>query len=327
MEGPSGADSATLLARLLPADVADRVIGFLEPADADLLRRRLAQPPAGNDSAAEPAALNAFFDLLRILARPVAAGPPVHRSIIEANGHSASKAGAAHGSSNEPSDTVATLRGLDSSVLARALDEEQPAAAAMILSRLDSTQAADILKRLSPARRSDIAVRLTQAGSVDHVLVERLGRAVLEKAQKIAALPPQPSAEERTRAMAAMIRRLDRPERADVLGAIEKADPKTVALIRQEMFRFDDLLRVEDRALQGLIAELDAKTLALALKGSPEAIAEKILRNTSSRGRQALTDEIALLGNVQKNVIAEAQTRVVDVLRKLEEEGKITIES
>jgi flagellar motor switch protein FliG len=127
--------------------------------------------------------------------------------------------------------------------------------------------------------------------------------------------------------LAAVLRRLPRPDRAAVLTAIERVEPQNVERLRREMFSFNDLLTVEDRPLQGLLAAIDLKTLALALKGADNAIAEKVLRNTSSRTRQALSDEISLLANVSKTTINDAQARVAELLRMQEEEGKISFDA
>ena len=91
------------------------------------------------------------------------------------------------------------------------------------------------------------------------------------------------------------------------------------------LFQFDDIMRVDDRGLQTILMELDMKTLAMALKGAAETVVSKVSSNISSRAREMLNEEMALLGTIPSSRIQEARNKIVATLRQFEEEGKIML--
>jgi flagellar motor switch protein FliG len=322
MDGPKMLDSAKILLRLLPAEILDRVLASLEPKDAERLRSMRAEAVAPVAADEQSRALSAFFDMMRIADRTVPQSSPYPTEAKTSN----PKTPAAVADEAAP-DPVQAVKGIEPALLARAVDDEPPGVVATLISRLEPQHAADLLRKLPAARRMEVAIRLNQGTTQSPELVERLARATIAKANRIAAIPPEPTPDDRVRGLVALLRRLDRPDRVEILQAIEEKDPQSATAIRQQMFSFTDLTRVEDRALQNLLTEFDAKTLATALKGAPADVAEKILRNTSSRNRQMLTDEISLLGTIPQAAMDAAQDRIAELLRRYEEEGKITIDS
>jgi flagellar motor switch protein FliG len=320
MDGPKMTDSAKILLRLLPAEILNRVLANLDAKDAERLRAMRAEANSPVPPDAQAQALGAFFDLMRIADRTA---PPAPASSSSAAPGAAPEA-AANASAADP---IQAMRGLDTALLARAVADEPPGVIATIIGRLEPQQAADLMKRLPAPNRLQIALRLNQGTTQSPILVEKLARAAIVKANRLAEIPPEPTSDDRVRGLVAVLRRLDRPDRVEILQAIEQTDPESATLIRKQMFNFADLTRVEDRPLQNLLTEFDAKTLATALKGAPAEVAEKILRNTSSRNRQMLTDEIGLLGTIPKATMDAAQDQIAELLRRYEEEGKISIES
>ncbi len=316
-----GPEAVTMLLRLLPGNIAEQVLTCLDAADAAKVRDSIrATTPVSLSPALQDRVLNDFFQAFRggqTAAPPApeapAPKPPTPPPAPQDNG-------------DLDADPVGYLRKFDPALLVRAMESEQPATVALIVGRLDAGPASEILKNLAPAQRAEVAIRLSQTGSPNPRLLERLARAVANKAKALADVPTEPTPEERYRSLAAVFRRLGRTERAEVLKAIEQTDPKTVAGIREQMFHFDDLLLVLDRPLQELLAEIDLKTLATGLKDAPETIREKIFRNTSSRNRQLLEDEISLLGRISKSAVEEARRKIVDLLRHHEEQGKLALE-
>ncbi len=321
MDGPKMADAAKILLRLLPTEILNRVLANLEAKDAESLRVMRAEatvPYAPEDTSR---ALGAFFDLTRIASRsaPIALEAPAAPK--------SSQLPAQVKADESAADPVQAMRGLNPELLARAVGDEPPGVIATIITRLEPIQAAELMKRLPSPARMQIALRLNQGTTQNSVLVEKLARAAIAKANRISETPPEPTSDDRIKGLVALLRRLDRPDRVEILQAIEKSDPQSAAIIRKQMFCFEDLVHVDDRPLQNLLTEFDARTLATALKGAPPEVSEKILRNISSRNRQMLTDEIGLLGNIPKATMDEAQERIGELLRRYEEEGKITIES
>jgi len=319
MEGLTGTDAAHVLLRLLPKEAADRILACLDPNDAAQIRSSAGIAGTAPPIEVQSRVLNAFFQMQKKgpETAPANSGGP--------NTYSAVPMSAAH-STVTVGDAMKSLQSMDPALLTRALVDEQPSTIAAILYRLEPARASTVLKNLAPERRGEIALRLNQLGMQQQAIVDRIVQAVVEKATRLSEIPPEPSPDDRVRTLAAMLRHMDRTDRADIFKVIEQSDPDAISRIAKMMFQFDDLLVAEDRPLQNLLAEIDVKTLACALKGARDEIAEKIFRNVSSRARQSLTDEIGLLGSVPKNTIQEAQDKVVELLRRYEEEGRISFQ-
>src|SRR5690606_39074485 len=124
-----------------------------------------------------------------------------------------------------------------------------------------------------------------------------------------------------------VLNQVDRGVQKTIFDALEPTAPKLVDEIRANMFTFDDLIKLDDRAIQRVLREVNKSELALALKGAPDKLKEVIFRNLSERARETLKEELDILGpQLAKNVYA-AQRRIVEVVQRLEEEEEIVIGS
>jgi flagellar motor switch protein FliG len=119
--------------------------------------------------------------------------------------------------------------------------------------------------------------------------------------------------------------RLDVKVGKDILGAIETEDPKLALSIRNLMFTFEDLLTLPEAGIRELLAQMDKKTLATALRGSSEELKNYIFKSMSSRAVEMLKEDMEVLGPVKTREINKAQLEAVGVARKLEAEGKLTL--
>lgn len=322
----SGEEAAAVLLRALPTDVLDLILTRLNPESSAKLRARIdlvRQRPTGTDRL--DGALQTFFGAQRRLGQGGAdaeggsgrpADPPAKKKVEKLN------------LATEADTPVAIhhLRDIPPDLLVRVLSDEQVPTVAMVMSVLDPSMATEVMKRFPAAKRPELAVRLTQRGSKNAELTEILAKAVVEKAIKLASAPPEPSSDDRIRNLAAMLRGLKREERMEIIEALNQSDPEACAKVKEQLYLFDDILRVEDRGLQTVLVELDMPTLAPALSGASEDVKAKILKNISSRARTMLDEEIGLLGTVAPAKVQMARTKVVGILRKFEEEGKIVIE-
>ena len=316
MSAPSGEEVAAILLRSLPADVAEQLIGRLGNDEAKRLRARLHSLTAA-DVARERLglAVKEFQDLERISERVPLNAPPSGEYRPVAPKPPASAA----------TDPLQALREIDLSRLVRVLQEEQPPTISLVMSLLETNMATEVMKRLPARLRPDVAVRLTQPGSRNRALLDSVARAVIQKSEKLDDSAPELTSEDRIKNLAAMLRALNRLERKEVMDAMQLADPDAAVRVGALLFQFEDLLRVDDRGLQAVLVELDMKTLALALKGAPEALVAKIASNISSRARDMLNEEISLLGTIPSSRIQEARNKIIALLRQFEEEGKIVL--
>jgi flagellar motor switch protein FliG len=111
----------------------------------------------------------------------------------------------------------------------------------------------------------------------------------------------------------------------EVLANLEQQNPELAERVQQAMFTFEDLVKLDDRSLQRVLREVDMRELALALKGASEELKDKIFRNMSQRAAQILREEMDYMGPVRLRDVTVAQRRIVDIVRKLEEAGEVTI--
>jgi flagellar motor switch protein FliG len=106
---------------------------------------------------------------------------------------------------------------------------------------------------------------------------------------------------------------------------LRTSSPELAEEVRKLMFVFEDLLLLDDRSIQQLLKEVDMKDIALALKGTSESVQQKILSNMSQRAGQLLQEDMQYMGPQRRRVIEEAQQKIVSIVRRLEEAGKILI--
>jgi flagellar motor switch protein FliG len=271
-------------------------------------------------------------DLLRT-ARPL---PPEKKAGTLADEYVPSRPGAgpaagAPSSAAEPNadspeeDPVAALCELDPKVLAAALRDEQVLTTVLALSCLPVARAGEVLKLLPTELRRDAALRLGQAGERHADLVRIVARAVVSKGRGLAGRAEDVGADAMIKKMADVLRNLEREDRKEVLEALLTKDPEAAEKVKKLLYLFEDLLRIENRSLQGLLAEIDMKTLALALRGASEDIKEKVMGNLSARARETMNEEMNLLSAVPPASIRQAQNAVTDVMQRLDKDGKLVM--
>lgn len=216
------------------------------------------------------------------------------------------------------------LASAEPAVAARALAPEPPATLALALAHLEPDIAASILVELPANIQGDVATRVA---ALERVHPEVLAEVDADLEQRL-----RPLLEERTtrieglQVLVGILNRGSRETEKQVLESIELSDPDLASRIRDALFIFDDIARLDDRAIQQLLKSIDGKDLAVAMKGAGEAVTACILRNLSERARENLLEEIEFLKGVRQTEIEEARTRCVRAVRVLEEAGTITIE-
>jgi flagellar motor switch protein FliG len=327
MAALSGEDTVATLLRALPPEVAESILARLSPEAAAKARARLEQlraaptPPEKLESAMSGyfAAMNASKEEQTVTpaepANDVPEAEPLQAALMDDESLRL-----------QLEDQMRNLAKLPLDIFARALSDEPIQTVATVLGAASPEFAADVLKKLPAERRPEIIVRLSKPMAKDPELIVKIASAVVTKARKLASLPQEPSLDDRLNILVKMLRALPRSERGNVFSALEQSDPQLSEKAKDMLYTIDDMLRVDDRSLQSVLIELDVPTLATALSGTSEELQAKVRKNMSSRAQATLAEEISLLGSVPTSKIAEARKIVVLTLRKLEDEGKISIE-
>lgn len=213
---------------------------------------------------------------------------------------------------------------LEPADIAENLSSEHPQTIALILSHLTPDQAANIIGHLPDELVPAVGLRL---GTLDRVAADTLQAVEIGLRRRFETILEDRflDATGGVDSLVEVLQLVQKPVEESILDRLAEVDSDLANEVRAKMFVFADLTLLEDRQMQMVLRYVDANRLPLALKGVDERVKDKILRNLSSRAQENLNDEIALLGSVRMADVEEAQTEVLDVVRKLEETGELII--
>jgi len=215
------------------------------------------------------------------------------------------------------------VRNTDPAQLLNFIQGENSQTIALIMSYLDSEQAAAILSSLPSDRQAEVAKRIA---IMDSTLPEVIREVENTLERKISALGTQDhTIAGGINSIVQILNKVDRATEKTILETLEVQDPVLSEEIKKLMFVFEDILTMDDRSIQLVLREVESKDLALALKGSSEEVGNKIKKNMSQRAAEMLEEEITFLGPVRLRDVEEAQQRIVNTIRRLEEAGEIII--
>ena len=221
------------------------------------------------------------------------------------------------------SKAFAFVRKADYKNLLAIVQNEHPQTIALILSYARSDQASAILSELPKDIRIEVVERIAKMDSASPEFVKSI-EATLER--KFANLVTTESMEiGGVNYIADVMNSVDRATEKYIFDELVMRDPKLAEEIRQKMFVFEDIVNLDSMSIQAFLNEIDAKDLAVAIKGSTAEVAEVIYANMSTRKRESTQTDVEYLHNVRMRDVEEAQQRIVSVIRRLEEEGTVTI--
>jgi flagellar motor switch protein FliG len=203
------------------------------------------------------------------------------------------------------------------------LRAEAPQTVALVLSNLPTGLAAGVLARLPEPQQPDIAFRIARMGETSAQVVKQVEEVVRQKLS--VAGEQEFSASGGTKALADILNHTDRSTERNVLETLATTDQELAEEVRAMLFVFEDIAKLEERAIQQVLREADQKDLVLALRGAPENVKELVLANMSERGAEMLKEEMEIQPPQRKRDIDAAQSRIVAVVRLLEESGAIVI--
>lgn len=214
------------------------------------------------------------------------------------------------------------LQAYDAAEVLQQLQEENPQTLALVLTHLPARFGAQILSGLEGETQSAVATRIAQIERSDPAVVSRVEDAVRRRFGEVRGRGEarQGGVEE----LAGLLNSSDRPTEKAILGKLQEVDPNLAEEVRALMFVFEDIVQLDDRAVQEVLRQADLKRLAYALKGTSETVRDKIFNNLSERASETLAEEVDLLGPVPLSDVGAAQTEVVALIRRLEDEGTIT---
>ncbi len=215
------------------------------------------------------------------------------------------------------------VRKTDASQLLNFIQDEHPQTIALILSYLSSGQASAIISALAPEKQTDVAKRIAQMDRTSPDVIKEVEK-VLE--QKLASLVNQDyTIVGGVDSIVEILNTVDRGTEKHIMESLEIEDPELADEIRKKMFVFEDILSLDDRSVQRVLREVDNNELAVALKGSNEEVQNLIFNNLSKRLATMIKEDMDFMGPVRLKDVEEAQQKIVNIIRKLEDSAEIII--
>ena len=215
------------------------------------------------------------------------------------------------------------VRKTDPSQLLNFIQDEHPQTIAMILSYLTSAQAALVIGALPPEKQADVAKRIAMMDRTSPDVIKEVER-VLEK--KLSSLVNQDyTIVGGVDAIVNILNTVDRTTEKHIMESWEIEEPELADEIRKKMFVFEDILLLDDRAIQRVLRDVDNADLGVALKAANEEVQNVIFKNLSKRLAAMIKEDMEFMGPVRMKDVEEAQQKVVSVIRKLEDSGEIVI--
>lgn len=218
---------------------------------------------------------------------------------------------------------MSLVRKTDANQLLNFIQDEHPQTIALILSYLPSAQSAAIISALTPDKQTDVAKRIAQMDRTAPDVIKEVEK-VLE--QKLASLVNQDyTIVGGVDSIVEILNTVDRGTEKHIMESLEIEDPELADEIRKKMFVFEDILSLDDRSVQRVLREVDNNELAVALKGSTEEVQNLIFSNLSSRLATMIKEDMDFMGPVRMKDVEEAQQKIVNIIRKLEDSAEIII--
>nr|MCU0824861.1 flagellar motor switch protein FliG [Leptospira sp.] len=215
------------------------------------------------------------------------------------------------------------IRRTDPAHLLNFIQGEHPQTIALILSYLDPQKASNILSNLPHQIQAEVAKRIATMDRVSPDVLREVERVLERKLSTLAS-------EDYTSAggidsVVEILNLVDRGTEKTIIEALEEEDPELAEEIKKRMFVFEDIVLLDDRAIQKVMREVDNTDLAKALKSVDSEVQDKIFKNMSKRAANLLREDMDFMGPVRLKDVEDAQQKIVNIIRKLEEAGEIVV--
>ena len=225
----------------------------------------------------------------------------------------------------QPGDTngIEGLKWMDAATVADLIKNEHPQIIATILVHLAHDHASDILNQLSERLRNDVVLRIATLEGIQPEALKELNDVMLRLLSGSASV--KQSAMGGVRAVAEILNFMGAANETSVVDSIREYDPDLAQKILDEMFVFENLMDLDDRAIQSLLREIQSESLILAMKGATESLREKIFKNMSQRAAEMLREDLDSRGPVRLSEVESEQKEILKIVRRLADEGQIVL--
>jgi flagellar motor switch protein FliG len=203
------------------------------------------------------------------------------------------------------------------------IQEEHPQTIALILSYMPVTSAAMILNKLDVELRGDVASRIAMMEQTPPEVIKKVEMTLEKKVASV--LSTELTQAGGPKALVDLLNRVERSTERTIIETLEQKEPELAETIKGMMFVFEDIMFLDDRAIQSILREVDMKELGVALKGVKPDVQQKVFSNMSDRATSMLKEDMEFMGPVRTKLVEEAQQKIVAIIRRLEESGEIVV--
>src|SRR5574344_1331636 len=211
----------------------------------------------------------------------------------------------------------------DPGQLATSFQNENPQLIALIMAYLKPEHSAKVLNYLPPEVQAQVALKIADMDTTNPEILSEIEKIVESKFSSV--VVQDFSQAGGVESLANILNRADRATEKNVIDLLEVQNPDLAEEVRELMFVFEDIVTLDDRAIQRVLREVDTKDLAMSLKGTKDDVREKIFKNMSERAQGMLREEMEYMGPVRAREVQEVQTKIVNIIRTLELAGEIVI--
>ncbi|MBQ9505016.1 MAG: flagellar motor switch protein FliG [Lachnospiraceae bacterium] len=215
------------------------------------------------------------------------------------------------------------VRKTDASQLLNFIQDEHPQTIALILSYLAPAQSAQLIGALPPDKQADVARRIAKMDRTSPDIIKEVEKALEIKLSSL--VNQDYTIVGGVDAIVEILNTVDRGTEKHIMETLEIDDPELADEIRKKMFVFEDILLLDDRAIQRVLRDVDNSDLSLALKGANDQVKTAIFNNLSSRLAAMIKEDMDFMGPVRMKDVEEAQQKIVNIIRKLEDSAEIVI--
>jgi len=305
----SGSAKAAILIKSMGEQSAAGLLSRLSAEERDVVKRHLQQ--VGSVS---PDVVDQVAREFTIMAQRGKSGP----AALPHFGGSA-----AEGASGKKIEGLEVLKSLDADEIYDLIKGEHPQTMAMVIIHLKTAVASEVVSQLPDEVKTDVAVRIAGMDKIIGAMVDEVNGIFTEilKNRKTSATSIGGGVDR----LAEILNQADEISSELILSEIEEANPEMAAQIKQKMFVFEDIVKVDDRGFQKLLRRVESKELAIALKAASEEVKNKVFKNMSERAAGMLREEMDTLGPVRMKEVSDAQLAINSIVQELEAKGELMI--
>jgi flagellar motor switch protein FliG len=220
-------------------------------------------------------------------------------------------------------DMVDVLSDMDPKTIANFLSQEHPQTIAVILAKLKPKQTSEIVALFPQELQAEVVIRIADVDQVSPEILSDIDEVIRKELTAVGGI--QRYKVGGVEKVVDMFNHFDRSKEKQILDKLDVLKPPLAEVIRKHLFTFEDFVQLDDRGVQAIMREVSNDTLTLALKAATDELKDKVFRNISSRAAEVIKEDLEVMGPVRLSDVEKAQSEIIKIVRKMEEEGKIFI--